>query len=215
MLRPAPAESRTCRRRAFAAVRIAGRLRSRTRPAANARRTRGRVRCLRCGRRPPGPAIRKQKREGRMPPAFERLRPSGNGAALPKRPMRCGSATWGCPTGPENRKSPLPEFIPAGVKSLKSDLLDNSFFIRTAHRELFPIRNSLREGGGGLVSQPLFYPYCSCRTVPFQHVPRFGRRSRTGNSRRVENIVRQPLRMRCDPAAPTSRSRRSGTSQLP
>jgi len=41
VLRPAPAESRTCCRRAFAAVRIAGRLRSRTRPAANARRTRG------------------------------------------------------------------------------------------------------------------------------------------------------------------------------
>ena len=132
-----------------------------------------------------------------------------------RRTTRRRQSERGCLTSPENRKSPLSEFIPAGVKSLEPDLLDNSFFIRTAHRELFPIRNSLREGGGGLVSQPLFYPYCSCRTVPFQHVPRFGRRSRTGNSRRVENIVRQTLRMRCNPAAPTSRSRRSGTSQLP
>src|SRR5699024_5459988 len=33
----------------------------------------------------------------------------------------------GCLTSPENRKSPLPEFILAGVKSLKSDLLDSPF----------------------------------------------------------------------------------------
>ena len=33
----------------------------------------------------------------------------------------------GCLTSPENRKSPLPEFILTGVKSLKLDLLDNLF----------------------------------------------------------------------------------------
>ena len=33
----------------------------------------------------------------------------------------------GCLTSPENRKSPLPEFILTGVKSLKVDLLDNLF----------------------------------------------------------------------------------------
>ena len=33
-----------------------------------------------------------------------------------------------CLTSPENRKSPLPEFILAGVKSLKSDLLDSPVF---------------------------------------------------------------------------------------
>ena len=37
-------------------------------------------------------------------------------------------ASGGCLTSPENRKSSLSEFIPAGVKSLKSDLLDSSFF---------------------------------------------------------------------------------------
>ena len=71
-----------------------------------------------------------------------------------RRTTRRRQSERGCLTSPENRKSPLSEFIPAGVKSLESDLLDNSFFIRTAHRELFPIRNSLR------VEK-------ACRTAPF------------------------------------------------
>lgn len=37
------------------------------------------------------------------------------------------SERMGCLTSPENRKSPLPEFILTGVKSLKLDLLDNLF----------------------------------------------------------------------------------------
>ena len=196
MLRPAPAESRTCRRRAFAAVRIAGRLRSRTRPAANARRTRGRVRCLRCGRRPPGPAIRKQKREGRMPPAFERLRPSGNGAALPKRPMRCGSATWGCPTGPENRKSPLPEFIPAGVKSLKSDLSDSSFSFVLLLRT-FPNTQFRRVEKTSRTAPCPLRTACAGRSIPLRTQVRGGRPAAGPSCPGAGSASRPPRSRRC------------------
>ena len=44
-----------------------------------------------------------------------------------RRTTRRRQSERGCLTSPENRKSPLPEFIPAGVKSLESDLLDSSF----------------------------------------------------------------------------------------
>ena len=54
------------------------------------------------------------------------------------------AATKSCLTSPENRKSPLSEFIPKGVKSLKSNLL-YSPFIHTVYSCYLRICNSQRD----------------------------------------------------------------------